>query len=401
MTSAGSIEAPIWYPLGVEVIRTLIADDSPTARNFLLKTLEGQDDIEVVGLAANGLEAVEMAARLRPTVITMDLWMPELDGLAATERIMTDCPTRIVIVSSGVDSGQSPASSAQADQRATFDALQAGALEVFPKARSTDGPALERYRARLLSTLRAMAGVTVLRRRRGVGGLYLRPVAGPAGEIREGSLPLPSRASLPPLGVPKPAPAAAAAPRRFVAVGASTGGPPVLAQLLAALPREAPPIAVVQHMAPGFTDGFLRWLRDQTGLAVKLAVGGEAAAGATVYVAPEGLHLRLAEDWTFRLAPSAGESQFCPSVDVLFQSVAAVAGRSGIGLLLTGMGEDGARGLLELRRAGGLALAQDGESCVVNGMPAAAAELGAVERFVRPSLMPTVLASALTGPTGG
>jgi len=372
------------------VIRTLIVDDSPTAQHFLLKALEGQADIEVVGVAANGLEAVEMANRLRPTLITMDIWMPEMDGFAATEQIMTDCPTRIVIVSSGVGSNQG----------LTFDALQAGALEVFPKAHSTDGPGLERYRAKLLSTLRAMAGVTVLRRRRGSSGVYLLPVAAPAGSIAEWPAPQPSRPSLPPLAVvalpqPRVLPEGAAR-RRFLAIGASTGGPAVLAQLLGALPEDtAFPIAVVQHMAPGFTDGFVRWLQAQTPLPVRLAQEGEAAAPGSVYLAPEGLHLRLASGWTFQVSPSAQESQFCPSVDVLFQSVADVAGSGGIGLLLTGMGNDGARGMLGLRQAGGLALAQEGASCVVNGMPAAAAELGAVDRFVRPSSMPDLLTRAV------
>ena len=369
------------------MIRTLIVDDSATAQQFLLKALEGQADIEVVGLAANGREAVELANRLRPTLITMDIWMPEMDGFAATEQIMTDCPTRIVIVSSGVG----------LNQGITFDALQAGALEVFPKAHSTDGPGLERYRAKLLSTLRAMAGVTVLRRRRGSSGVYLLPVAAPPEPGRSGLRLSPRapacrrwrRSPCRNLGWER------AGGRRFLAIGASTGGPAVLAQVLGALPEgTAFPIGVVQHMAPGFTDGFVRWLQDQTALRVKLAEEGEAAAPGSVYLAPEGLHLRLGSGWTFRLSPSAQESQFCPSVDVLFQSVADVAGSGGIGLLLTGMGDDGARGMLGLRQAGGLALAQEGASCVVNGMPAAAAQLGAVDRFVRPSSMPDVLTRA-------
>jgi len=405
------------------VIRTLIVDDSPTTQDFLLKALGGQDDIEVVGVAANGLEAVEMANRLRPTLITMDLWMPEMDGLMATEQIMEDCPTRIVIISSGVGSRPNAAGDAlapvQPDQKITFEALAAGALEVFPKARAGDGAGMESYRSKLLSTLRAMASVSVLRRRRGGAGVYLQPMTPPhpatppnglTSSPADWSGPQPSPPSLPPLGLvpraPTPAPSAGGLPavsilarefarRRFLAIGASTGGPQVLAQLLAALPGDVPfPIAVVQHMAPGFMNGFVRWLQDQTPLRVKLAEDGEGAVPATMYLAPEGSHLRLASGWKFQVSPSAHESQFCPSVDVLFQSVAAIAGSEGIGLLLTGMGDDGARGMLELRRAGGLALAQEGESCVVNGMPAAAAQLGAVDRFVRPSLMCDLLTRA-------
>ncbi len=384
------------------MIRTLIVDDSTTAQQFLVRALEGQADIEVVGTTADGREAVELAKRLRPTLITMDIRMPDMGGLAATEQIMADFPTRIVIVSSGVEPS-TVGGVAPPNQGITFDALQAGALEVFPKARPGDASGLERYRARLLSTLRAMAGVTVLRRRRGSSGVYLLPVTAPAGAGSELPWPQPSRPSLPPLpavaGVaataPPPVVAREQRPRRFLAIGASTGGPPVLAELLGALPGDlAIPIAVVQHMAPGFTGGFVRWLQGETALRVKLAEEGEAPAPGSVYLAPEGQHLRLASGWTFQVSPSAQESQFCPSVDVLFQSVAAVAGSAGIGLLLTGMGEDGARGLLELRRAGGLALAQEGDSCVVNGMPAAAAGLGAVDRFVRPSAMPELLTRA-------
>ncbi len=143
-------------------------------------------------------------------------------------------------------------------------------------------------------------------------------------------------------------------------------------------------------------DGFVRWLQDQTPLRVKLAEDGESCrCGDGLSRARGFCSCGSFRGWAFQLGPNAHESQFCPSVDVLFQSLADIVGSGAIGLLLTGMGDDGARGMLELRRAGGLALAQEGESCVVNGMPAAAAQLGAVDRFVRPSLMPHLLTGAL------
>lgn len=365
------------------MIRVLIVDDSVTHQRILVQALEGQADFEIVGRAATGVEAVEAAERLRPTLITMDIRMPDMDGLAATERIMTQCPTRIVIVSAEVGSP---------DQQVTFDALQAGALEVLPKPKLGGEGTFERYRAELLSTLRAMSSVQVLRRRRGGSGIYLRPS------------PPPDSPAVQPVARKV---AAAVAPvatvvqvgrrYRFLAIGASTGGPQVLAQLLASLPPDlAFPVAVVQHMSPGFTVGFAHWLQGSSKLRVKLAEDGEAPQAGTVYVAPDARHLRLAPEWVLRLSADAEGRPFQPAVDVLFQSVAQSAGRAGIGLLLTGMGMDGAHGLLDMHRAGAWTLAQEGESCVVNGMPKAAADLGAVTDFVSPSMIPQILREAST-----
>jgi two-component system, chemotaxis family, protein-glutamate methylesterase/glutaminase len=276
------------------------------------------------------------------------------------------------------------------DQKVAFDALQAGALEVLPKPRVSETGGFEKYRTELVSTLRAMAGVQVLRRRRGGSGLYLRPSPPPDLPPVE---PL-ARASAPSI-VPGVRVVQLGRRYRFVAIGASTGGPQVIAQLLSGLPPSlAFPIALVQHMSPGFTPGFARWLQGETKLKVKLAEEGEAPAAGVVYVAPDRYHLRLGRDWLFHLSSDVEGLAFCPAVDVLFQSVAVSAGRSGIGLLLTGMGTDGAQGLVELRRAGGWTLAQEGHSCVVNGMPNAAAQLGGVSDFVSPSMIPSLLKEA-------
>ncbi len=367
------------------MIRLLIVDDSVTYQRLLAKALEGESDFEIVGSAATGVEAVRMAEALRPTLITMDIQMPDMDGLAATEQIMTQCPTRIVIVSSEVGSP---------DQKVTFDALQAGALEVLPKPKVTDAAGFARYRSELVSTLRAMASVQVLRRRRGGSGIYLRPSPPPDLPPVE-TLPRHSPTSLVP-GVGTGVNVVQLGRRyRFVAIGASTGGPQVIAQLLAGLPADlAFPLALVQHMSPGFTVGFTRWLQGETKLKVKLAEEGESPAPGTVYVGPDRQHLRLGRDWKLHLSTDHEGYPFHPSVDVLFQSVAVAAGRGGIGLLLTGMGTDGAKGLAEMHRAGAWTLAQDGDSCVVNGMPSAAAKLGAVTDFVSPSMIPGLLKEA-------
>jgi two-component system chemotaxis response regulator CheB len=343
------------------VIRVLIVDDSMTAQRTLVAALEGQDDIAVVGQAATGVEAVSLAQRLRPTLITMDIRMPDMDGLTATEQIMAICPTRIIIVSSEVGA---------TDQSLTFRALNAGALEVLPKPRlaAQRGLALGEFESEFVSAVRAMAEVPVVRRRRGV----LAP---------------------PPPPHPIPAP-----PRRSfaaLAIGASTGGPQVLVDLCAQLPPDLRlPILIVQHMSPGFTSGFARWLGQESPLHVKLAEHGERIENGGVYLAPDGLHLRVGADRRLRLGDDAAVGHFRPSADELFRSCAQNLGPAAIGLIMTGMGTDGAEGLLAMRRAGGWTLAQEAESCVVDGMPNAARKVGAVEASVLPADLPGLLIAA-------
>jgi two-component system, chemotaxis family, protein-glutamate methylesterase/glutaminase len=346
------------------LISVLIVDDSMTAQRTLVAALEGQPDIHVVGQAATGVEAVALAQRLRPTLITMDIRMPDMDGLTATEQIMAICPTRIIIVSSEVGA---------TDQSLTFRALNAGALEVLPKPRLAGqrGLAIGEFESEFVSAVRAMAEVPVVRRRRGL--------------LAHASPPRPHRAH----------------PRRAfgaLAIGASTGGPQVLVQLCAQLPPDLRlPILIVQHMSPGFTTGFARWLGQESPLRVKLAEHGERIEEGGVYVAPDGLHLRLGHDGRLQLGDEPPVGHFRPSVDELFRSCAESLGPAGIGLLMTGMGTDGASGLLAMRRAGAWTLAQDAESCVVNGMPAAAKKLDAVDEFVAPADLPGLLIEAALG----
>jgi two-component system chemotaxis response regulator CheB len=346
------------------VIRVLIVDDSVTAQRTLVAALQNQPDIEVVGQAATGVEAVTLAQRLRPTLITMDIRMPDMDGLTATEQIMAICPTRIIIVSSEVGA---------ADQSLTFRALNAGALEVLPKPRlvTQRGPSLGEFETEFVSAVRAMAEVPVVRRR---SGLLAH--------------------------VPRSHPPHAPRSRSFsaLAIGASTGGPQVLVQLCAQLsPDLRLPILIVQHMSPGFTAGFARWLGQESPLQVKLAEHGERIEEGGVYLAPDGLHLRLGRDLRLQLGDDAPVGHFRPAVDVLFRSCAESLGAKGIGLIMTGMGSDGAEGLLAMRRAGAWTLAQEAESCVVNGMPAAAKKLDAVEEFVLPADLPGLLVQAACG----
>lgn len=339
------------------MIRVLVVDDSPTARMLLVRTLEAHDGIRVVAQAKDGTEAVAFARDLKPDIITMDVRMPNMDGLQATEQIMAQFPTPIVIVSSSVDAP---------DLQITFKALAAGALDIIEKPSIADAAGFETIRRLLVDSVRTMSEVRVVRRRMS---------AAASATVQE----------------------LATKPYHLIAIGASTGGPQLLCAILRRLDPKLPvPIVVVQHMATGFTEGFARWLNQEAEVTVKLAEDGEPLLPGTVYVAPDHRHLRVTPRFRASLGDDAAIGGFRPSVDALFESVAGSVGGGAVALLLTGMGSDGARGMASIRKAGGYTLAQDTESCVVAGMPDTARELGGVSRTITPDSIPSIL-TALVG----
>ena len=329
------------------MINVLVVEDSRVIRDYLVYTVETDPGIRAIGTADSGEAALEFLGRRRPDVILMDIHLPGIDGFETTRRIMSWAPVPIVVCTA----------SAGFDQVHTaMRALEAGALAVLKKPRGFGDPDAE---AAMINTLKLMSEVKVVRRWNGT-----------AAAARVAAEPMPRRLIGRDVAI--------------VAIGASTGGPPVIARILSGLsPAFAAPILVVQHISAGFTAGFAEWLATASGLPVQVAQGGEIPLPGHVYVAPDDHHLRVGPRGELQTTGDEPHNGHRPSVGVLFRSVAGRFGRRAIGVLLTGMGRDGAEELKLMADQGALTVAQDEESCVVFGMPAEAIRLGAA-KFVFP-----------------
>lgn len=343
--------------------RILIAEDSGVVSLLLKSIFESEPGMQVIGQARNGLEAVRMARELKPDLITMDIRMPVMDGFEATRLIMSSNPVPIVVISSNVD---------DEELRTTFRAIEEGALAVIEKPVGFGHPDFQAMRRDLVDTVRAMAEVKVFRHRAPTG---------------------------PPPVAFAVAPAQRARAPEIVAIGCSTGGPQALNALLGGLPAGFPlPILVVQHMSKGFIGGLAAWLQGNARLSIKLAEDRQKLEPATVYIAPDDRHLlveRGPDGLIARLSDAPLVSGFRPSATPMFNSVARTCTDRGVGVLLTGMGSDGAEGLLAMRRAGARTLVQDEASSVVYGMPSSALALAAVDQVVRLDQMPAYLRKLL------
>ncbi len=327
-------------------VGVMIVEDSTVVRHLLAATIARDPRLAVVSAVASAEEALQLLDRVRPNVISMDIRLPGMDGLEAIRQIMALRPTPIVVIADSVN---------DASLRISMNALRAGALSVVEKPVGVATEGYEEMASTICTQLYIMSEVAVVRRRAIGQPRPPAPVFEPvADEV---------------LGPSRPA---------VIGIGTSTGGPPALARVLGALPADfAVPILVVQHMGPSFMEGFAGWLDGIVPPRVVIGRDGQVVQPGHVYVAPGGLHLTMTAGGILRTSsapPLAGQR---PSATLLFQSLARAAGANAVGVLLTGMGEDGALGLRDMRQAGAYTIAEHESSAVVYGMPAAAVRMGA------------------------
>jgi two-component system chemotaxis response regulator CheB len=357
--------------MNMRKIRVLLVEDSVTIRRRLSEVLGADPEFEVVGEADNGKRAIELCQSLSPDVITLDMILPVMSGLDATEQIMAHCPTPILVVSSSFNRGE---------LFKTYDALAAGAVDVLEKPRGDepDGEWEDRFR----SAVKLVSRIKVITHPRARLGAF-------------------GRASLlAPAKTPQPS---TQRPRlQIVALGASTGGPGALVTVLRALPIPFPlPIVVLLHIDEPFGGAFADWLAEHTQHRVSYPKDGELVTtyAGRVAMAPSGRHLSISAK-RFSLTAGPPRHSCRPSIDVLFESVARECGEGAAACLLTGMGRDGAAGLLEIRRAGGLTIAQDESTSIVYGMPREAVLLGAAERVLPLHAIGEALAALVSSSDG-
>ena len=331
-------------------IRVLLVEDSPVALEVLKKILQQSPQIEIVGTARSGVEALALLPQVDPQVICTDLHMPHMDGLELTVEIMDRCPLPILVISISVQAE---------DSQQVFRLLDAGAVDIFPKpiaGLNADNLALNQA---LIDKIRVLSGVKVFRKK--------RMSATPTQHLMP---PMPLRSHLAHIN-PK-----------IVAIGASTGGPNALHTLFSKLPKEFPPVICVQHISTGFLQGLIDWLQKDCALSITIAQSGQFPEPGQIYFPPEHCHLTLNAQGQFVHLDWPLVNGHRPSITVTFDAIAQYYGQHAVGILLTGMGDDGALGLYSLAQVGGLTIAQDEATCVIFGMPKVAIDLGAAHQIL-------------------
>lgn len=359
-------------------IQVYLVDDSPVALALLKRILASAPDVKVVGWAGSGDRAIVEIEQLRPDVICTDLHMPRMNGLELTRAVMATMPRPILAISASVQAGE--------DRANIFALLEAGAVDVFPKPQSGLQEDYEAIQQQLLEKIRILAGVKVFSRR-GAGaasGAIASPEV-PQGAVQRSRRSPESTATLaPPVTHPPVGPGnGAGLGGGVVALGASTGGPQALQAILGRLPATFPlPVLCVQHISEGFLTGLATWLRSHCALAVQVAQPGQQPQPGNVYFAPEQRHLELDGRGYFRMTTTPPVAGHRPAITVTFESIARCYGHRAVGVLLTGMGSDGAAGLAAIAKAGGVTMVQDEATSVVFGMPGSAIALGVVQRVL-------------------
>ncbi len=343
------------------MIKILIVEDVPVIQKFIEYLLSSEPDMQVIGIAANGEEAIEFLKHRIPDIITMDIHMPRMDGFEATRRIMETTPVPIVIVSGSTD---------PKEVEVTFKAVEAGAVSICLRPPGIGHPDHEKEVKKFLETVRLMSEVKVVKRRpagkaiNNLSALQAVPAMGKTGSIT----------SKPGIDI--------------IAIGASTGGPPVIKTILQSLPEKYPiPILIVQHIARGFVQGFADWLKASLKFQVQIASNGEKTRPECAYIAPDDVHMGITPDGVLVMKNDEPEHGLRPSVSYLFRSVAASYGPRAAGVILTGMGSDGAEELLLIRNKGGITIAQDAASSIVHGMPGEAIKVNAAMYVLSPDMI--------------
>ena len=338
-----------------EPIKVLVVEDSPVVRDLISHILTQAPDIRVIAAAATGEEAIEAAARLQPDLITMDVNLPGIDGYEATRRIMETNPAPIIIVSGTYD---------PQDLGKTFRMVEAGALAFLAPPLGIGHPEFRARADELMRTVKLMAEIKVVRR---------WPKAPAKAAPRIDAWRTPTKIEV-------------------VALGASTGGPLVLKTILEGLDADFPaPVLMVQHMSPGFVTGLAEWLRQTTRFLVQVAQHQEQILPGNAYLAPDGFHMEIDRFGRIELNRAAPVNGLRPAIAPLFRSVAESYGPHAVGILLTGMGTDGAAELAAMKEIGAITIAQDKESSVVHGIPGEAIKLGAAMYVLAPEQIAALL----------
>ncbi len=393
----------------MSALKILIVEDSEIASDILTQALESDTKLHVVGVARNGQEALTLLPRLSPDLITMDVYMPIMDGFETVERIMADYPTPILVITS---------SSLKEDVQISLRMLEAGALDVIEKPSLTNEGQWAQQQRELVARVKLLAGVKVITHLRGrrnhtkaltLPPLSPKPPLAPSNPDKFGYLPAPQKPATSPLDRVGPKPP----PDRFggsikplparrkpgepeiiqadfpanpfyqaIAIASSTGGPTALLRILQALPSNLPcGMLIVQHISDGFTQGLVDWLQRETALQIKMAQNGDRVTPGLVLVAPDGRDMVINPNGQIVATKDGALHLIRPSADVMMRSVGQFYGNRAIGLVLTGMGNDGANGLLAMAQAGAYTIAQDETSSLIYGMPKAATDNGAAREI--------------------
>jgi two-component system, chemotaxis family, protein-glutamate methylesterase/glutaminase len=355
----------------MKVIRVLVVDDSRFLRRNLPLILESVNDIKVIGTAANGVEAVEMARRLRPDVITLDVIMPVMDGIAALRQIMSETPVSVVMLSSSTYEGA----------RQTIEALSLGAVDFIAKPSGSVSLDIATIRHEIIEKVRT-AAIAHRTAQRGPGMAVAKPSAGGVVTTQETAAALKMNVK-----------------KELLAIAASTGGPAALQVVLRNLPSDlSVGIVIVQHMSEGFTEAFAERLNEVSPLEIKVSNGYELIRPGVGLIAPFGMHLEVKRiDGRLYAVVNRGTdfSLHKPSADVMFSSAAKVCGSTTCAVIMTGMGDDGARGITEISNQGGITIAQDEATSVIFGMPGVAIKNGGIDIVAPLECIAGVIVSAL------